>query len=81
MNISELPIGTKLIWDAPEPFPGYAKQIKSPVSGRVYYPAEIISKHPTKGTFVKFGIVLQWMGAEQQYLRLPNESELKRIKP
>jgi hypothetical protein len=80
MDISKLPIGTLLIWNAPELFEGYAAQIKSPVPGRVYYPAEVLDKHPTKGVLVRTGKVRNWMGAEQEYLRLPTDADLKLIK-
>lgn len=78
MNLKGLPTGTKLIWDAPEPYKGYAKNPKHPE--RVFYPAIIVEEKPKQAKdIVRVGIGsgTHFMGYEQDYLRLPTPEEIK----
>lgn len=77
INLEGLPVGTKLIWDAPEPFEGYAKNSKHP--NRVFYPATVIGQDPKKKhTLIKTSEHSNnWMGYDSEYLRLPTKEELK----
>ena len=79
MVIKGLPIGTKLMWDAPEPYPGYSSFIKTTIPGRVCYPAIIVNREEAVrelGTKVRTGMRSNWMGDENEFLRLPTEEEL-----
>jgi len=80
MRIDKLPIGTKLMWDAPLLFEGYDNS-RSLDKSKILYTA-IISKKVTninqpKGVRVKTGIKNNWMGYEQEHLRLPTKEELE----
>jgi len=83
MNISNLPVGTKLMWDAsPNRYLSSKKLI--------IYPAIVGNheNHKNKEHLLKKGMALicfnnnscQWMGLEQKYLRYPTDGELKKYK-
>lgn len=73
MNISELPTGTKLVWDAPEPYEGY--------TGRLYYPVIISQVNDFhKAVLIKCDKKSTWIMGEVNCIRLPNETELINLK-
>jgi len=79
MRISNLPAGTKLMWDAPPIGDWYNG------GRRITYPATIGEKHgasrsPQNG-WVKVYTSgnSSWMGPEEEHLRLPTEEELKTL--
>lgn len=75
INLKGLPVGTKLIWDAPEPYPGYGRNPKKP--GRVFYTAIVLEQQPErKRTRISTGAANNWMSYETEHLRLPTEQEL-----
>jgi hypothetical protein len=83
MNISNLKIGTKLMWDAPEPFEGYAMNLfmqgRSTNAQRITYPAIVVDRRPINGTKIKSGNKGNWMGDEEEYLRMPTITELNTL--
>jgi hypothetical protein len=82
MIIKDLPIGIKLMWDAPEPYPGYISVMQTSIPGRVCYPAIIVNRESyvkELGTKVRTGARSHWMGDENEFLRLPTEEELKTL--
>jgi hypothetical protein len=79
MKINDLPIGTKLMWDAPLPFEGYVSSFSRDKS-KILLTAivsERDTKHP-KGTRINTGQSNNWIGSENEYLRLPTEEELEK---
>jgi hypothetical protein len=78
MNIKGLKNGTKLIWDAPEPYKGYSKNPKHP--GRVFYPAMVVEENNPKanelGVKIKTLGSTNWMGFDNENLRFPTSEEL-----
>lgn len=82
MIIKDLPPGTKLMWDAPLPFPGY-RNSNSTQKDRIVYPMIItnrIPKIPELGKHLKSSSSGNWMGFENENLRLPTEEELNTLK-
>lgn len=79
MIIKDLPIGTKLMWDAPEPYNGYSSYTKTTILGRICYPAIVVNREELiieLGTKIRTGEKSNWMGDENEFLRLPTEEEL-----
>jgi hypothetical protein len=82
MEIKDLPIGTKLMWDAPIPFEGYYNENKD-YPGRIVYPCTLGKRHHLKGepqdsmrmVHGPKTINKNWMRAIE-YLRYPTEEEL-----
>lgn len=73
MLIKNLAPGTKLMWDAPGS-PGINN------GEPIIYPAIVTEKHHQfPWVKIKSGSVSNWMGPEQDYLRLPTEEELKSL--
>ena len=84
MKLLGLPVGTKLMWDAPEPFDGYAKSRYNSDDHRVMYPcviADITPSNPVLGVLVNHNSHKgNWMGRDDvNFLRLPTEQELATI--
>jgi hypothetical protein len=84
-SIKDLPAGTKLMWEAPEPFPGYVKEKGIEVEGypnKIVYASVISSKKTSNSSLGRHVITKNsgnWMGNESQFLRMPTEEELKRF--
>lgn len=79
MKINDLPIGIKLMWDAPLPFEGYVSAFSIDKS-KILLPSIVSERddnHP-KGTRIYTGQFNNWMGSENEYLRLPTEDELEK---
>ena len=67
------------MWDAPEPYPGYISFMQTTKPGRVCYPAIVVNREECVkelGTKVRTGARSNWMGDENEFLRLPTEEEL-----
>lgn len=79
MKINDLPIGTKLMWDAPNPFENYENPTSLDKTKILYtvIVAERVTNHP-KGTKIRTLRSDNWMGNENQYLRYPTEIELEK---
>lgn len=71
--INKLPVGTKLMWDAPP-----NELIEK--NKRIIYPSIVIDRHWTR-TMVKIKTysTAQWMGPKSEYLRFPTEDEHNRL--
>lgn len=77
MKIDKLKVGTKLMWDAsPNCYVNEPDKL-------IIYPAIVSDTNPpNKMSLVKIktsSYQANWMGPEQQYLRLPTEKELKTL--
>lgn len=77
LDLSTLPIDTKLIWDAPELYGGYVTDSNHPK--RVFYTAMVYDQEPKRSrTLIKFrNGHNMWMSHDSKYLRYPTEDELK----
>lgn len=66
------------MWDAPEPYPGYAKDKYGRDDKRVVYPATKGEAHPLKVNCIRVHLpsTSQYMHHDEQYLRLPTQEEL-----
>lgn len=86
MNVDNLKPGTLLVWDAPEPFEGYAKLKYGLIEkeGRVYYTCITTNRKSSNllltAHIQTIGNTFHWMSGEHEYLRLPTEEELKTLK-
>jgi hypothetical protein len=85
MNVDNLKPGTKLIWDALEPFEGYSLLHKNMYQkeGRVYYPC-VVTNRKSNNSALKChvqtaGGTFHWMSGEHEYLRLPTNEELETL--
>lgn len=78
MKIKRLNAGTKLVWDAPEPYAGYAEKHYGRIDGRVVHAATILFTDD-RGTCLMFGDSRHYMSNKQIYLRYPTESELSEL--
>lgn len=77
MNIKDMPVGTRLVWDAPEPFHGYVKQVYGKDSDRIIHPAVIVEQQPERNRAkVRTSTKSNWMGYEQEWLRMPTDDEI-----
>lgn len=77
MRIDNLPVGTKLMWDAPPIGEWYNN------GQRIVYPAIVVDHHKTNehlGAKIKTGHKSSWMGKENENLRLPTPEELEKEK-
>jgi hypothetical protein len=80
LDLSKIPAGTALIWDAPEPFKGYSRNIKHP--NRVFYPARVTEQDPKMNrtrvatSSTQYGRYGQWMSYDSEWLRYPTAEEL-----
>ena len=78
MNVDHLKPGTKLMWDAPEPYQGYSKDKNYP--GRVVYPIIVTSKTPPNNKLtchIRSSVSGSFLYGDIEYLRYPTEEELK----
>lgn len=73
MNIENLPIGTKLMWDA-DPIGDWYNN-----GQRITYPALIIDRNKNNGAKVLTGHKANWMGKENENLRIPTNEELNTL--
>ena len=83
MNVDKLKPGTMLMWDAPEPFDGYAKQCYNRDDHRIIYPCIVTNQTPRNNSLTchiktKSGQG-NWMCGEQENLRYPTEEELQTL--
>ena len=82
MNVDNLPKGTKLIWEAPEPYEGYSKKLGYKKEGRVYYPC-VVTGRKTKNNLLTCHIQTpnssHWLSGEIEHLRFPTEEELNNL--
>lgn len=81
MKVKNLPIGTKLVWDAPIPFEGYHNENPN-YPGRIVYPVMVGEHHGLKSGPQKEMRMMytrdnngQWI-TESDYLRKPTDDEL-----
>lgn len=74
LTIYRLPIGTKLMWDAPP-------MKHADGNMRVIYPA-IVSEHHRTDKLIKITMrsTYQWMGPTSEYLRYPTDEETTTLK-
>lgn len=85
MNVDNLTPGTKLVWDAPEPFEGYAGKYQGMYKkqGRVYYPCVVTNKKSSNPLLTchiqTAGNTFHWLSGENEWLRLPTEEELNNL--
>lgn len=77
-GLSKLPVGTKLMWDAPNVYLTGSK-----IGCPIICPAIIVGhseKNPLLGALIAASIHnKQYMGNENEYLRFPTENELKTL--
>lgn len=85
MIVDNLPPNTKLIWDAPELYEGYAKKLnyKYKKEGRIYYPC-ITTNNKSKNPYFTchlqiFNNDFHWLKGDLKYLRFPTQEELDTI--
>lgn len=83
MNVDNIKPGTKLVWDAPEPFEGYAEKYTriTKKEGRVYYTC-VATNRKSNNNLVHIqtaGNTFHWMSGEVEHLRLPTEDELNTL--
>jgi hypothetical protein len=77
MNIMNLAAGTRLMWDAPEPYPGYR------AGGRVIYPVTVGDFSPHNPEAFRHVVFNEWSAPymdESEWLREPTEQELETLK-
>lgn len=83
MNIDNLILGTKLMWDAPEPFDGYAKDVYKRDDHRIIYPYIVTnrkSKNPFLTCHIKSSLFKgHWIRGEVPQLRYPTKEELNTL--
>lgn len=73
MELHNLPIGTKLMWDA-DPIGDWYNN-----GQRIQYPAIVSERNKINGIKIKTGKKSNWMDDEQDNLRLPTETELNTL--
>ena len=72
MKLTNLKPGTILIWDVHITYADKSKR-------HAYYPCLVTSKHHSNkslGVFIVVGNTGNWMGSENEHLRLPRPDEL-----
>ena len=77
-NLTKLPDGTKLMWDASSE--GFISGMS--VAKSLIYTATKVrnsEKNPLLGALIKSGHNSNWMGDEEKYLRLPTKEELETL--
>lgn len=82
MILKNIQPGTKLVWDAPEPYGGYWRYGLTKKEGRVYYSCIVTNRKNTNPLLTHhiqtIGNTFHWMSEnnDYEYLRLPTEEEL-----
>lgn len=85
MKLKNIKPGTKLVWNAPEPYQGYARKGLFKKEGRVYYTCIVTNKKSTNSLLTHhlqtIGNTFHWMSEnnDYEYLRLPTEEELNTL--
>jgi hypothetical protein len=74
MNLMNIKIGTKLVWDCQTELYDFKLSKNMPVN--YYYPCMVVNLHDRLGALIATPDNRNWMNGEQENLRKPTESEL-----